>query len=102
MVRTRTGGVAGRRGVRPRSSDPGGGALRTARGAHGKRLARSARLVPVNVNDLLIESFDRLPDLVRSAVNGLTPAELRWSPAPGANSVGWLVWHLARVQDHHV
>jgi hypothetical protein len=56
----------------------------------------------VNVSDLLIEAFDRLPDLVRSAVDGLTPEQLRWSPGPGANSVGWLVWHLTRVQDHHV
>lgn len=56
----------------------------------------------MNVSDLLIEAFDRLPDLVRSAVDGLTAEQLRWSPAPGANSVGWLVWHLTRVQDHHV
>lgn len=56
----------------------------------------------MNVSDLLIEAFDRLPDLVRSAVEGLTPEQLRWSPGPGANSVGWLVWHLTRVQDHHV
>ncbi|GAA1789716.1 DUF664 domain-containing protein [Planosporangium flavigriseum] len=56
----------------------------------------------MNVSDLLIEYFDRLPDLVRSAVDGLTPSQLRWSPTPGANSIGWLVWHLTRVQDHHV
>jgi hypothetical protein len=56
----------------------------------------------VNVSELLIETFDRLPELVRSAIEDLTPEQLRWSPAPGANSVGWLVWHLTRVQDHHV
>jgi uncharacterized damage-inducible protein DinB len=56
----------------------------------------------VDVSDLLIEAYDRLPDLVREAVDGLTPDELRWSPAPGANSIGWLVWHLTRVQDHHI
>jgi hypothetical protein len=56
----------------------------------------------MNVNDLLIEAFDRLPNLVRSAVDGLTAEQLRWAPAAGANSVGWLVWHLTRVQDHHV
>jgi hypothetical protein len=56
----------------------------------------------VDVRDLLIESFDRLPDLVRGAVDGLTPEQLRWTPAPRANSIGWLVWHLARIQDDHV
>jgi uncharacterized damage-inducible protein DinB len=56
----------------------------------------------MNVDDLLIETFDRLPDLVRSAVDGLTPEQLRWSPAPGTNSIGWLVWHLTRIQDHHI
>ncbi len=56
----------------------------------------------MNVNDLLIETFDRLPALVRAAVEDLTPEQLRWSPAPGANPVGWLVWHLTRTQDHHV
>ncbi|WP_117213481.1 mycothiol transferase [Allorhizocola rhizosphaerae] len=56
----------------------------------------------MDVSDLLTEAFDRLPDLVRSAVHGLTPDELRWAPAEGANSVGWLVWHLTRIQDDHV
>ena len=56
----------------------------------------------MNVDDVLIESFDRLPDLVRTAVAGLDAEQLRWAPVPGANSVGWLVWHLTRVQDHHV
>jgi uncharacterized damage-inducible protein DinB len=56
----------------------------------------------VNVNDLLIEAFDRLPDLVRSAVDGLTPAQLATPPAEGANTVAWLVWHLTRIQDSHL
>ncbi len=56
----------------------------------------------MDVNDLLTDAFDRLPDLVRRAVVGLTPAQLTWAPAPGANTIGWLVWHLTRIQDHHV
>ncbi len=56
----------------------------------------------MNLNDVLIEAFDRLPELVHAAVDGLTADQLRQAPAPGANTVGWLVWHLTRVQDHHV
>lgn len=56
----------------------------------------------MQIADLLNETFDRLPELVSSAVDGLTPEQLRWTPAPGANSIGWLVWHLTRIQDHHV
>jgi uncharacterized damage-inducible protein DinB len=51
---------------------------------------------------LLTEAFDRLPDLVRSAVKDLSPEQLRWAPGPGANPVGWLVWHLTRIQDDHI
>jgi hypothetical protein len=56
----------------------------------------------VDVSALLIELYGRIPPLVRATVDGLTPTELLAAPAPGANPVGWLVWHLTRVQDHHV
>ncbi|MGK5739485.1 mycothiol transferase [Micromonospora sp. URMC 103] len=56
----------------------------------------------MDVSDLLIETYDRLPDLVRAAVDGLGPEQLRQAPGPGANPVGWLVWHLTRIQDDHV
>jgi uncharacterized damage-inducible protein DinB len=56
----------------------------------------------VNVNDLLMDGYGRLPDLVRSAVEGLSAEDLRWAPGPMANPIGWLVWHLSRVQDSHI
>ncbi|GAB3866137.1 DUF664 domain-containing protein [Dactylosporangium cerinum] len=56
----------------------------------------------MQVSELLVEGFGRLPELVRGAVDGLSAEQLRWAPAPGANTVGWLVWHLTRVQDEHV
>jgi uncharacterized damage-inducible protein DinB len=56
----------------------------------------------VNANDVLNDAFGRLPGLVRRAVRDLTPEQLTWAPADGANTIGWLVWHLARIQDGHV
>lgn len=56
----------------------------------------------MDVSALLLELYGRVAPLARQAVEGLTPDELRRSPAPGTNSIGWLVWHLARVQDHHI
>lgn len=52
--------------------------------------------------ELLEDAFGRIPEVVREAVEGLSPAALAWQPAPGTNPIGWLVWHLARVQDDHV
>jgi hypothetical protein len=56
----------------------------------------------VDVSGLLQELFGRIPDHVHEAVDGLSAADLVTAPAPGANTIGWLVWHLTRVQDHHV
>lgn len=51
---------------------------------------------------VLVELFDRIPEHVAEAVEGLSADQLATSPEPGSNSIGWLVWHLTRVQDHHV
>jgi uncharacterized damage-inducible protein DinB len=56
----------------------------------------------MRTNEAFLELYGRLPDLVRAAVEGLGPDELTRPPVPGANTVGWLVWHLTRVQDDHI
>ncbi len=56
----------------------------------------------MDVSELLIELYSRIPPLARSIVEGLDADQLTESPAPGANNIGWLIWHLARVQDDHV
>lgn len=56
----------------------------------------------VDVGALLLELYGRIPPLARHAVEGIDVERLTESPAPGANPIGWLVWHLTRVQDHHV
>jgi hypothetical protein len=56
----------------------------------------------MDIVDLLTEIYGRVPPLASEAVEGLDAEQLVWAPGPGANSIGWLVWHLARVQDHHL
>lgn len=36
---------------------------------------------------------------MHTAMDGLTPEDLRWQPDPGSNHITWLVWHMARVED---
>lgn len=52
--------------------------------------------------DLLVDAYGRINELVHEVVAGLTPDQLAARLDPDANSIGWLVWHLARVQDDHV
>ncbi|MEV6342474.1 DinB family protein [Actinoplanes sp. NPDC051851] len=56
----------------------------------------------MDAKDILIDAYGRLPELVADAVRDLTPEQLLWAPKPGANTIGWLVWHLARVQDAQI
>jgi hypothetical protein len=51
---------------------------------------------------LLFDAFHRIRELVLSVTDGLDADASSWRPDPGANSVGWLVWHLARIQDDHI
>ena len=52
--------------------------------------------------DLLNDAFQRVLQTATDAVDGLNPEQLAHRPGPDANPIGWLVWHLARVQDDHV
>jgi uncharacterized damage-inducible protein DinB len=53
-------------------------------------------------NDVVLDGFERIKRVVHAAVEGLSEEQLAARPAPDANSIAWLVWHLTRVQDDHV
>jgi uncharacterized damage-inducible protein DinB len=52
--------------------------------------------------DLLSDAFGRIRDSAANAVDGLTAEQLEFRPNGTGNSIAWLVWHLARVQDDHI
>ncbi|MFC0681696.1 DUF664 domain-containing protein [Lysobacter korlensis] len=51
---------------------------------------------------LLTDGFGRIREVVHAAVEGLGEEGLRFRIDPEANSIAWLIWHLARIQDDHV
>lgn len=53
-------------------------------------------------NDILIDAFGRVRTAVHDVLADLGRDELSERPAPDANPIGWIVWHLTRVQDDHL
>lgn len=51
---------------------------------------------------VLLELYGRVPPLCTAVVDGLDVDALTRRPTLEANPIAWLVWHLTRVQDHHV
>ncbi|MFP5070027.1 mycothiol transferase [Pseudonocardia nantongensis] len=56
--------------------------------------------------ELLTDHFGRVRELVHDVLDGLGEPDLAQRPGsvsgdPG-NPIGWLVWHLTRVQDDHI
>jgi len=52
--------------------------------------------------ELLLDAFDRVHGVVHRTVDGLSEDQLAHRLSGRSNSIAWLVWHLARVQDDHV
>ena len=52
--------------------------------------------------ELIVDAYDRLPELVEETLGGVRAADLDWPPRPGCNPLGWTAWHLTRVQDGQI
>ncbi|WP_141014930.1 mycothiol transferase [Nocardioides sambongensis] len=52
--------------------------------------------------DLLTDALGRVREDVDGVLDNLDDATLHASPGNGANTIGWLIWHLSRVQDDHI
>jgi uncharacterized damage-inducible protein DinB len=51
---------------------------------------------------LLLDGYGRIAGVLEKALKGLTQDDLNQQPNPESNSMGWLAWHLTRVQDDHI
>ncbi len=55
----------------------------------------------MDVAGLLTDGYERVAQQVRRVLPDLSTEQLAARPTPEANTIGWLVWHLTRVQDDH-
>ena len=56
----------------------------------------------MDFRDLVRSGLDEYLEGLEQALDGLTPVELAWQPAPSSNNITWQVWHMARVEDRWV
>jgi uncharacterized damage-inducible protein DinB len=52
--------------------------------------------------EVLEDAFGRIRDVVHRVLDGLSPDQLAARIDSDANSIGWLIWHLTRIQDDHI
>ncbi len=52
--------------------------------------------------ELIVDGYDRLPDVMKEVLAGLRMADLDQQLHPDCNSLGWTAWHLTRVQDSQI
>ena len=52
--------------------------------------------------ELIMDGYGRVLQILEEALDGLTQNDLNQQPHPDCNSMGWLTWHLTRVQDDHI
>ena len=53
----------------------------------------------MTLNEFIEDAFNVEHEFLMEAVQDLTPEELRWRPGPEANPIGWMLWHMIRVED---
>ena len=52
--------------------------------------------------DFILDLLDRVQQELTKAVDSLTDEEMAWRPGPGANSIGFVLWHQMRCEDQMV
>lgn len=57
---------------------------------------------PNPTTHLMLDAFERVNELVPTVIEDLSVEELLWRADSDANPIGWLLWHLTRVQDSHL
>ena len=52
--------------------------------------------------EMIMDIFDRIAAQLAQVLEDLTPKQLNQQPGRGANTIGWLIWHLTRSHDRNM
>ena len=53
----------------------------------------------MTLNEFIEDALNKEHDFLLEAVKDLTTEELAWRPGVDANPIGWILWHMLRVED---
>ena len=53
----------------------------------------------MGLNEFVLNVLDDIQTELQLSLDGMELEQLMWRPSPEANSMGWLAWHMARLQD---
>ncbi len=56
----------------------------------------------MDCKEIFINGLEDILGEMEHILSGLTNEDLSWQPRPDCNSIGWLAWHLTRVEDDHI
>jgi hypothetical protein len=53
----------------------------------------------MTMNEFIEDALNKEQEYLSGTVEDLTPEDLVWRPGPEANPIGWILWHMIRVED---
>ena len=56
----------------------------------------------MDIKELIVGTFEDYWNRCERALEGLTSAELAWRPQAECNPMGFIAWHMARVEDRYI
>ena len=56
----------------------------------------------MEMNELIQNGLENGKRVIDRTLDGLTPAELKWQPRSDANSIGLILFHCIRSEDHGI
>ncbi|MFC2033800.1 DinB family protein [Chloroflexota bacterium] len=56
----------------------------------------------MDCKEMFINGYEDIFGELERTMNGLTAEDLNWQLHPECNSIGWIAWHVTRLEDHQI